>query len=309
MSTNIEKMESIKNFNDLIAHLANSGQRKKVAVVCASDDSTQGAVFMALEANIIDAVFVGCSPQIESTEGAAKYAQHISYVDADDPDDAAAKAVALVREGKADILMKGMINTDNLLKAVLNKETGILPKGRVLTHVTVAQMAQYHKLLIFSDAAVIPYPTQEQRVEQVKYTVSLCHALGITSPKVALIHCSEKVSEKAFPFTVGYKDIIDMAQQGAFGDCVVDGPLDLKTSLDQHSLEKKGIQSPLNGEADVLIFPDIEAGNVFYKTITFLAGADTAGILQGPLAPVVLASRGDSKESKFYSLAAAASIA
>ncbi len=302
-------MESIKNFNELIAHLAQGGKRKKVAVVCASDESTQGAVFMALKSDIIDAVFVGCTQQVRSNDDAARYADHITYVEAEDPDDAAAKAVALVREGKADILMKGMINTDNLLHAVLNKETGILPKGRVLTHVTVAQLPAYHKLLVFTDAAVIPYPTQEQRVEQVRYTTALCHALGIQTPKVALIHCSEKVSQKAFPFTVGYKDIIDMAGQGEFGPCVIDGPLDLKTSLDQHALEKKGIASPLNGEADVLVFPDIEAGNVFYKTITLLAGADTAGILQGPLAPVVLASRGDSKESKFYSLAAAATIA
>ena len=301
-------METINNFDNLVAHLAQIGKRKKVAVVCASDDSTQSAVFLALEAGIIDAVFVGCKDKIECTEGARKYADHISYVEAGDPDDAAAKAVALVREEKADILMKGMINTDNLLHAVLNKETGILPRGRVLTHVTVSQIPAYNKLLSFTDPAVIPYPTQEQRVEQIKYTTSLCHSLGIEKPKIALIHCSEKVSEKAFPFTVGYKDIIAQAENGDFGPCVIDGPLDLKTSLDRHSLEKKGIVSPINGEADVLIFPDIEAGNVFYKTITLFAGAETAGMLQGTLAPVVLASRGDSKQSKFYSLAAASVV-
>ena len=191
---------------------------------------------------------------------------------------------------------------------MLNKEWGILPKGRVLTHVTVAEVPNYPRLLFFTDPAVIPYPTQEQRVEQLKYTTHICRSFGIEEPKVALINCSEKVSEKAFPFTVGYKDIIADAEKGVYGPCVVDGPLDLKTSLDRHALEKKGLHSPLNGEADVLIFPDIQAGNVFYKTITLFAGASTAGMLQGAKAPVVLASRGDSIQSKFYSLAAAAII-
>ncbi len=301
-------MKTIQNFNELIAHLADLGQRKRVAVVCAADESTQGAVLKALEAGIIKAVFVGCRHEVEANADIMRYQEHISFIDADDPDDAAGKAVRLVREGGADVLMKGLINTDNLLRAVLNKEWGILPKGRVLTHVTVAEVPNYPRLLFFTDPAVIPYPTQEQRVEQLKYTTHICRSFGIEEPKVALINCSEKVSEKAFPFTVGYKDIIADAEKGVYGPCIVDGPLDLKTSLDRHALEKKGLHSPLNGEADVLIFPDIQAGNVFYKTITLFAGASTAGMLQGAKAPVVLASRGDSIQSKFYSLAAAAII-
>ena len=233
-------------------------------------------------------------------------AEHITYVEAESRLEAANKAVELVREQKADILMKGLINTDDLLHAVLNKEHGILPKGRVLTHLTASCIPGYPKILFFTDAAVIPYPTHEQRVEQVRYITKLCHDFGISIPKISLIHCSEKVGGKFFPFTERYAEIIEEGRKGTFGPCVIDGPLDLKTSCCKESLEKKGIASPLEGEADALVFPDIEAGNVFYKTITLFSKAETAGMLAGTMAPVVLPSRSDSKTCKFCSLALAA---
>lgn len=299
-------MNEITTFGQLINHLAEMGMRKKVAVVWAADDSTQHAVAQALDDGFIEAVFVGCVEEIKAKDFLQPHMEHITLIDAPTPDDAAAMAVTLVREGKADVLMKGLINTDNLLRAVLNKETGILPKGNVLTHVTTAEIPGYERLLLFSDAAVIPYPTHEQRLKQVEYVVTMGHKLGIAEPRVSLIHCSEKVNEKHFPFTGGYKDIIKAAQEGAFGPCIVDGPLDVKTSCCLKSLQTKGIDSPLQGEANALIFPDIEAGNTFYKTITLFAGAQTAGILQGPAAPVVVSSRSDSTQSKYYSLAVAA---
>lgn len=299
-------MERITSFEQLVAHLASLPHRSRVAVVWAADPSTQEAVWKAIESGVARAIFVGASEELSKCPEVKKWEQYITLVDASDPDEAAAKAVSMVKEGEADILMKGMINTDNLLRAVLNKEHGILPRGNVLTHVTVAEIPSMKRLLVFTDAAVIPYPTQQQREEQVRYTTRICRSLGIAEPKVALIHCTEKPNEKHFPFTVGYAEIIDKARQGEFGACVVDGPLDLKTSLDRHALEKKGLQSPLEGESDVIIFPDIESGNVFYKAITLFAHANTAGMLQGTMAPVVLASRGDSIESKFCSLAASA---
>ncbi len=296
----------IKNFDDLIKHLVTRGVRKRVAVVWASDDSTQEAVARALKEGFVDAIFVGCKAQLEVLEMLKPYQDHITYVDTDDRDEAAKLAVSLVREGKADILMKGLINTDNLLHAVLNKETGILPKGNVLTHVTTAQIPGYERLLLFSDAAVIPYPTHEQRIQQVRYITAMCRAMGVAEPKVSLIHCSEKVQEKYFPFTPGYKEIAQMARDGEFGPCIVDGPLDIKTSCNLHSMEMKGIDSPIHGESDAVIFPDIEAGNVFYKTLTCFTATETAGILQGTIAPVVTPSRSDSGPCKFYSLAVAA---
>lgn len=227
---------------------------------------------------------------------------------ADDPADASAKAVELVRNGRTQVLMKGFVNTDVLLRAVLNKETGILPKGRILTHVTAAKISTYHKLLFFTDPAVIPYPTQEQRMAQIEYIADMCHKFHIPQPKISLIHCTEKVDERHFPFTEGYLELKQMAKDGKFGNCIVDGPLDLKTSCSAEALHAKKLESPIGGDADALIFPDIEAGNVFYKAITLFAQTETAAVLQGTLAPVVLPSRGDTVKSKFYSLALATMI-
>lgn len=298
-------MENIASFNQLVKHLNDNSMRKKVAVVWAADASTQHAITMALADGFVEVVFVGCVQQLTQVEDLRPYQENITYVDASTPDEAAAIAVNLVREGKADVLMKGLINTDNLLRAVLNKETGILPSGNVLTHVTVADIPAYERLLLFSDAAVIPYPTHEQRIKQVEYISEMCHKLGTQEPRIALIHCSEKVNEKHFPHTAGYKEIATMAQAGTFGKCIVDGPLDVKTSCCRESMVTKGITSPVDGKANALIFPDIEAGNTFYKTITLWANAQTAGLLQGTAAPVVVSSRSDSTLSKYYSLAVA----
>ena len=173
-------------------------------------------------------------------------------------------------------------------------------------HVAMAEIPKYEKLLFFTDAAVIPVPTPTQRRQQIHYMNYVCHALGIEEPRISLIHCAEKVSAKAFPYTADYLDIIAEAQTGQFGRCIIDGPLDLKTSLDAVSLHEKGIHSVIDGQADALIFPDIVAGNVFYKTLTLFAYAKTAGVLQGTQCPCVVSSRADSPESKYYSLALAA---
>ncbi|MBQ6208821.1 MAG: phosphate butyryltransferase [Prevotella sp.] len=299
-------METIRSFEDMVVHLAQRGGRKRVAIVWAADQYSQESVIRALQVGFIDAIFVGCQKEVEGNPRLMKYENHIEFVEAADRDEAARISVRMVREGKADILMKGLINTDNLLHVVLDKETGILPRGNVLTHITASQLPEYDKMLFFTDSAVIPYPTQEQRIQQIRYMVYVCHALGIEEPKISLIHCTEKVNEKYFPFTLGYKEIIKMAENGDFGRCIIDGPLDLKTSVSPESMRIKGINSPIGGEADALIFPDIEAANVFYKSITLFLGVETAGVLQGTMAPVVLPSRSDSKLCKFYSLALAA---
>jgi len=299
-------MSSISNFQQLIEHLSLRGERKRAAIVCATDTSTQYAVARALQEGFIEAIFVGPKAPVAAHPDIAAQSEHVRYIDIADADAAATKAVELVREGEADILVKGLINTDNLLHAVLNKEHGILPRGQVLTHLTASSFAGYPKLLFFTDAAVIPYPTHEQRVEQVRYIAKLCRDFGIAEPKISLIHCSEKVGGKFFPFTERYHEIIESGQAGEFGSCIIDGPLDLKTSCCKESLDKKGITSPLDGAADALVFPDIEAGNVFYKTITLFCQAETACILAGTMAPVVLPSRSDSPMCKYYSLALAA---
>lgn len=269
----------IKTFNDMRNELMASGQRHRIAAVCVYDKATCDALHQVEEEGIASTFFI----------------------DGETPEDAAAKGVQMIHDGKADILMKGLIGTDLLLKAILHKEKGLLPAGHVLTHISVAEMPTYHKLLFFSDAAVIPYPTHEQRIEQVRYAADICRKMGIKEPRIALIHCSEKPSPK-FPFVDGYQEIKQMAEMNTFGPCLVDGPLDVKSACSLHALKAKGISSVLNGEADVLIMPDIEAGNAFYKSMTLFAGAHTAGVLCGTQCPVVVPSRGDSTEAKYNSI-------
>lgn len=299
----------ITNFEELKQAAAIPGAtRRRVAVVWGSDDVTRGAVAMCLDAGCIDAVFVGCRAEVESDSALRAHGAHVTVIDADNADEAAVKAVELVHQGGADIVMKGHINTDNLLRAVLNKEYGILSPGDVLTHVTVAEIPAYHKLLLLTDVAVIPYPTKEQREAQVRYVLSVARSLGIDEPKLVLTHCSEKVDGRHFPFTLDYVDIKERANAGEFGPCIADGPLDVKTAMCAEALAEKEIVSPVNGDADILIFPDIEAGNTFYKTVTLFAGAKIAGMLCGTMVPVVLPSRGDTPESKALSVMLASLI-
>lgn len=298
-------MQVIRNFKEMADHLRSGGYRQRLVVVCAYDDSTRGAVARAVSEGFAEAIFVGDRARVEQHPEVAALGGHVRFVEAADGEEAARVAVGLVRGGKADILMKGLVNTDVLLRAVLDKEHGILPQGRVLTHVAVAQVPAYGRLIFLSDAAVIPNPTQEQRIAQVGYAANVCRSFGIAVPRISLIHCSEKASPK-FPYTEGYAEIIRMAAQGEWGELVVDGPLDVRTSCDPHSCDAKGIRSSLEGRADVLLFPNIEAGNAFYKTLSLFAQADVAGVLQGTICPVVLPSRSDSVSSKYHSIAMAA---
>lgn len=300
-------MNTITTFDEMVRHLSTRGQKITIAVTCGYDDSTQTAVARALQSGFARAVFVGDPAPVRTSDRLAPFAPLIEYAEspAGDPAAAAALSVSLVREGRAGILMKGLIPTDVLLRAVLNKTTGLLPPGAVLTHLAVAQGAGLGRLLFFTDSAVIPYPTPEQRAAQVAYAISACRSFGIGCPRISLIHCSEHTSEK-FPHTLGYAALAGRAAAGEWGPAVVDGPLDVRTSIDPVALRTKGIESPVGGQADVLVFPDIEAGNTFYKTTTYLAGMDVAGILCGTSHPVILPSRGDSAASKFYSLAFAA---
>lgn len=300
-------MQTIQNFEEMVKHLSALGRKITIAVACGDDDSTLQAVTRALASGFARAIFVG-NPSVPRTYAPMQaYAHLVEFVEPESAEPAAAAglAVHLVREGRAGILMKGLISTDVLLRAVLNKAEGLLPPGQVLTHLAVAQIPGRDRLLFFTDAAVIPYPTAEQRAAQIGYVASVCRKFGIAQPRISLIHCSEHVSEK-FPHTLTYADLSHRASEGEWGPAIVDGPLDVRTSIDPVALHIKGIPSPLEGQADALIFPNIEAGNTFYKTITFLTASDVAGTLCGTTCPVILPSRGDSAQDKYFSLAFAA---
>ena len=276
-------MDTISNFEMLRNRLMGKKPVQVVAVE-ANDEHSQWAIAKAEE------------------EGWAK----VTNVKCETVEESAREAVKLVRQGKAQAIMKGIINTDVLLRAVLNKEEGLLPKGAVISHVCVMKIPGYHKLLFVTDVAVIPYPTIEQRRAMIGYAANLCHTFGISQPKVALIHCSEKPSPK-FPVTDDYLTIVEECQKGAFGNAIIEGPMDLKCAIDKEAAVIKKLNSAIAGESDVLVMSDIQAGNVFYKTITHFTDAEVAVGLQGAACPISITSRSDSSLTKYNSLALACS--
>lgn len=297
-------MREIRTFQEMYERLAQEKRSRRIAVVCPDDECTRHAIMEALKREMADFLLISTAEALASLPMEIIDSPRVVTREAESCDDAAAKCVEAVSAGEAGILMKGLINTDNFLRAILNKEHGLLPKGAVLTHLSVAETRAYHKLLFISDVAVIPYPTLEQREAMIRYDVATCRRMGIERPKVALIHFTEKVNEK-FPNSVAYVKLEEMAAEGAFGPVEMGGPMDVKTACDRHSAEVKVIKSAVCGDADLLIFPNIESGNTFYKTITLFGGAEIAGILQGAQCPIILASRIDTWTSKLASMALA----
>ncbi|MBP5561254.1 MAG: phosphate butyryltransferase [Muribaculaceae bacterium] len=280
-------------------------RRLTVAVAWPADKSTLGAVKRAVENGFINAIMLGCADKVQETMGKAIEEGHVTLLDVETPAEAATKAVEVVNRGEAQLLMKGLVSTDVVLRAVLNKETGLLDPGNVLTHISIGDIPTYNKLLCFGDVAVMPNPNVLQRTAQLRYILDMCRSLGIEEPRVSLVHCSEHVDAKHFPCTIDYVELVKRSREGEFGACIVDGPLDVKTSCCLEAAVTKGIDSPLQGQADALIFPEIESGNAFYKTVTLFAGATIACVVLGARVPLVVSSRGDDEMTKYYSIAAA----
>ena len=302
-------MKRISSFAELTAHLQSVNNRKRLAVANAVDSHTLDAVLMAVEKGIVEAFLIGDVAAIESPElFEHNPSPYIHIIDMPDVKQATLEAVRMVREGEADILMKGLVNTDIILRAILDKEKGLLPPGRVMTYNAALEIPGYHKLLFFSDPAVIPSPSLEQRTAMIKYAIASAHKFGIEQPKVALIHATEVANPKIH-YMQDYLDIMDAWRKGEFGDVIMDGPLDIFLALDKERGSIKNVPTPVLGDADVLIFPNFEAANVFYKGVSLFGGAEMGGLLQGPDKPVVMTSRSESVQSKFYSIAIACILA
>lgn len=298
-------MEPIRSFDGLVARFRSGAERKRVAVVCPDDAHTMYVIDRCLDEDLADMALVAVGGDLSYFHGLkARFPERVEILEAADKDEAARIGVGLVHDGRADVVMKGNINTDNLLRAVLDKEHGLLPKGRVMSHVTAVRFLTTACLILFSDAAVIPAPTLEQFDAMIRYDIDVCRRLGLDEPKVALIHFTEKVNPK-FPYTLDYVTLMERAGEGGYGAMQLGGPMDVKTACCAESGEIKGISSPVVGTADVLIFPDLTASNTFYKTVSLFGKARMAGMVTGTSAPVVVPSRADSAESKFYSLALA----
>ena len=287
----------------MVNHLRDLKIKKKIAVAAAQDINTIGAIANAVNEGFVEAIMIGDEQEIinkAKQEGIDPSIFTIKHI----PDAVLAtkEAVRMTKEDEADVVMKGLVGTDKFLRAVLDKEKGLLPPKAVMSYVCALDIPTYDKLLFVSDTAVIPFPNLDQKVAMVNYTVNMANKFGIDKPKVALINSSEKPSAKN-ENTVNDSVICKMAERGMIKDCVIDGPLDVFLACDPNSVEIKGVPTPINGEADALIFPSLDACNSFYKGIMHFAGGELAGLIQGTIKPVVVMSRSESAKSKFYCIA------
>ncbi|MDD2229991.1 MAG: phosphate acyltransferase [Candidatus Cloacimonetes bacterium] len=283
-----------------------SRPKKRVVAAWAVDSHTVKAVYEAVEMGIVEGILVGDESLIKKV--CAEHSLDCSklrIVNCATDLGSAAKAVALVNAGEGDFLMKGLLSTDKYMKAILNKEKGLVDKGAILCHITVAEPLNYHKLLVFGDVAIIPLPDLNQKMAITNYMIKTANFLGIDIPKVAIMGASEQTLPK-IPSCADGAIISKMAQRGQIKGAIVEGPLGMDLIIDKQSAIIKGVKSEVCGDADCILFPNIEAGNTFYKTIVKLLKSELCAIVMGARVPCVLTSRGDSELSKLYSIALAA---
>ncbi len=281
---------------------------KRLVAAWAVDAHTVCAVHQAVEMDLVEGILVGDENLIKRVCEAEKIDPAMFRIVHSAPDTAAAKAVDLINAGEGDFLMKGLLSTDRYMKAILNKERGLMENGAILAHVTVAEPKSYHKLLIFGDVAIIPLPDLAQKVAITNYLIRTAHFLGIEKPKVGIQAASEQTLPK-IPSCADGALIAKMAQRGQIKGAIVEGPLGFDLIVDKESALIKGVQSEVCGDADCILFPNIEAGNCFYKSIVKLMDSELCAVVMGARVPCVLTSRGDSERSKLYSIALAALLA
>lgn len=297
-----------KSFDDLLSKVSGCS-KKKVSVAVAQDGPVLEAVEEARVRGIADAVLVGDVSQMQPiADELGIDLGNYEVIDEKDMVTAARKAVELVHNGEADMYMKGLIDTKSFLKSVLDKEVG-LRTDKTLSHVCVFDVMNHEGLLFLTDVAFLPYPTLEEKVSIIENTVEIAHACGIENPKVAPIAAVEVVNPK-MPVTVEAAELTKMCEEGKITGCIVDGPLSLDLAIDREAAKHKGAEGrKIVGDADILLFPDIHAGNITYKALTHLSDCKNGNILTGTKAPVILTSRSDSKEVKVNSLALGAVVA
>jgi phosphate butyryltransferase len=294
----------IRNFKNLL-EAVKTQPRKRLITVNGVDANTLEALDAAVELGLVSAILTGDSKKIEKTCSelnidAGKY----EIIHSRSEKEAAEKAVELIHDGQADLIMKGLVSTDKFMKVLLKKEFGLVPAKGILSHVALMENANYHKMLIFSDAGVIPYPDLQQKILMTEYLIKTAHSLGIEVPKIAVIAPTEQIIISIQSCMDG-ATIAKMAEHGQIEGGLVDGPMALDVAINRESARIKGFTSPVAGDADCLLFPNIDAANVFYKTNSKLCKAQMAGIIAGAKVPAIVSSRGDSEKTKLNSIALA----
>jgi phosphate butyryltransferase len=297
----------IKTMQDLVKR-AQLYEPKTMAVAAANDLHVLEAVVMAKEKKLIHPILIGDKKEIEAIFFDLKVSLE-GYIieDIQDPTKASEAAVKMVSSGKADILMKGFVDTAIILRAALDREYGLRTPNR-LSHVSIMEIPNYHKLIMMSDGAMNIEPDVEIKQEIIENGVGILHAIGIKNPNVGCIAAVEKINPK-MQATLDAQELILRNQNDRIKGCTVGGPFALDNAINHEAALHKGVTDPMAGDVDFLLMPQIESGNVFYKSMMFLANAKSASVIAGAKKPIVLTSRADSKESKFYSIALAQLIA
>lgn len=295
-----------KSFDDLIKKVQNLDSKKKVAVVSAQDEHTLEAVFKAKKDNIVEPILIGNKKKIiEILIRLHESVLEESIINVESDSEAAEKAVELINENKADFIMKGKIQTADLLRAVVNKENG-LRTGKVMSHIVIHEIPTYHKLLAVTDGGMMMYPSLDEKKQILENAVSTFLALGYENPKVAVLAAVETVNPK-MQESVDADMLKKLNIKGEIKNCIVEGPISYDLTMSKESASIKGFVSPVTGEADIIVVPNITVGNILGKSLVYSAGAKMAGFIVGAKVPIVLTSRGSTSEEKYLSLALSAS--
>jgi phosphate butyryltransferase len=275
-------------------------KKHRIAVAWAQDNNTIGAIHKAVNKGFIEAILIGKSSDIIGICKAEGIDEKLfTIIDVDNEISASREAVRLTKKGDADIVMKGLVGTDKFLKAIMDKEDGLMLPNAVLSYVGIIEILSYNKLLFITDPAVIPFPDLDQKIAMAGYAIDMARRFGVEKPKLALIGASEKMS-RHFENSVDYAIMCKMADRGQINNCIIDGPLDIFLACDPKSIEIKGVETPINGDADILLFPSLESCNPFYKGLMLFAHGELAGLIRGTEKPVIVMSRSESEKSKYY---------
>ncbi|MBN2480351.1 MAG: bifunctional enoyl-CoA hydratase/phosphate acetyltransferase [Bacteroidales bacterium] len=296
----------VKKIQDLIGQASGNAVRR-LAVAAAQDPDLIEALIRAMKAGFISPLLIGNKTEIiKIAESAELNLSQVEIIHEPDAFRACELSVRLVRQGHADLIMKGHVSTSIFIKHILDKENGLM-QGNLLSHVAFFETQYYHKMLGITDAALNISPGLDDKIEIINNAVSTCKKLGIMNPKIGILAAVEVVNEK-MEATVHAARLKSLNREGRLKGCIVDGPLALDNAISAAAAKHKGIVSDVAGDADVLVAPDINSGNILYKSLSFLGGASVAAVVAGARVPVVLTSRSDSDSNKFYSIVLAAAL-
>ena len=297
-----------ENFDALIDHVKASPESKRMVVACANDAHSVGAALDAMKEGIVRPVLVGEIDVMRGILGELGASDtDVELYDCTGLQESCALAVRLIREGKGDFLMKGKVDTSIFLREVVNREHG-LGRGGVMSHVTLFEVPGYHKLLLPVDGGMVPYPTLEQKKAIIENTVGVLRRMGYDCPKVGVLACKEKLDPK-MPETVEARELQEMNRRGEITGCIVEGPISYDCAMDKEIADFKGYESRISGDVDVLVAPNIHAGNIMGKMLVCTAHAKMAGFIEGARCPIIMTSRGSSEEEKYLSIVVAAAAA